>query len=494
MTIIIKISPEVMIKSKPVRKRTIQLLTNNINIFLKDFSQKIKILALRDKIIIDFKSEINEIEINEIIKILAFIPWIYNFSSVIKWSLSDLDNLYLETKDIFLEQIKNKTFVVRVHRTWKHNFKSIDAEKYLWWLFLNNSNNAKVKLENPDVTINFEINQTNYFVIQNKYYWIWWYPVSFQWKVLSLISGWFDSWVSTFLSMKRWCEVDFLFFNLGWYAHELGVKQVSYYLWKNFSKNYSSNFITINFEEIIKELLTKIDHKYRWIILKRIMLKCASAVWQKSHFALVKWDSLWQVSSQTLVNMSVVDSSSSMLVLRPLITYDKQEIVDISKKIWTFDYACNMPEYCWVISDKPATKSDEDTILKEEEKLWDLLIQNAINNQKIESIKNVIYSDEDDKNIWVEISYLAWNNEIIIDIREPEKIKKNPLNLKWIDILHIPFYEINHIFVTLEQNKNYLLYCDKWVLSKLHILYLKEKWFHNIKVFRPLKNETNCKI
>jgi thiamine biosynthesis protein ThiI len=74
MTIIIKISPEVMIKSKPVRKRTIQLLTNNINIFLKDFSQKIKILALRDKIIIDFKSEINEIEINEIIKILAFIP------------------------------------------------------------------------------------------------------------------------------------------------------------------------------------------------------------------------------------------------------------------------------------------------------------------------------------------------------------------------------------------------------------------------------------
>jgi thiamine biosynthesis protein ThiI len=57
--------------------------------------------------------------------------------------------------------------------------------------------------------------------------------------------------------------VDFLFFNLGGKAHELGVKQVANYLSNKFSKSYKSRFVTINFEEIVRELTTKINHKYR---------------------------------------------------------------------------------------------------------------------------------------------------------------------------------------------------------------------------------------
>nr|MDD3720060.1 tRNA 4-thiouridine(8) synthase ThiI [Candidatus Gracilibacteria bacterium] len=494
MTIIVKISPEVMIKSRPVRKRTIQLLTQNIAIFLKEYKEKIKILPTWDRITIEFRKDILEKENNEIIKILSFIPGIYSFYNVIEGNLTNLDNLYLETKNLFLEKISNKTFVVRVHRTGKHDFSSIDAEKYLGGLFLKNSINAKVKLENSDIIINIDIKEDKYFVIQNRYNGIGGYPVSFQGKVLSLISGGFDSGVSTYLSMRRGCEVDFLFFNLGGTAHELGVKQVAHYLWKTFSKNYKAKFITINFEEIIKELLTKIDHKYRGIILKRLMLKCASNIGETSHYALVKGDSLGQVSSQTLINMSVIDKSSSMLVLRPLITYDKQEIIDITKKIGTYDFACNMPEYCGVISDKPATKSEEYKIIEEEKNIDITTIQKAINNKKIEKIEDVLNTELGDLEMGIEMSYLPGNDEVIIDIREPEKITKSPLEYSGINIINIPFFDINHKFPTLDKNKNYLFYCDKGVLSKLHALYLKEKGFNNIKIFRPLKKENNCKI
>lgn len=491
MKFIIKVAPEIIIKSKPVRKRTIRLLTKNIKVYLKYFDF-VKVIDLWDRIDLEITKEIDTNTKQELIKIISFIPWIHNFYEVIEKDFVDLDSLFIDIKDYFLNKLEWTTFAVRVHRTWIHNFNSMEAERYLGGLFLKNSKNLKVKLLNPEISINIDIKENMYFVIINKYNWLGGYPNWFQEKVLSLISWWFDSWVSTYLSMKRWCEVDFLFFNLWGKAHELWVKQVANYLWKNFSKPYKSWFITINLEEVVKEIVTKVNHKYRWIILKRIMLKCANIVWQKWHFALVKWDSLWQVSSQTLINMSVINNASDMLVLRPLITYDKQEIIDIAKYIWTYNFACNMPEYCWVISDKPATKSDENTIIEEEKIISDEIIQRAIDTKKVEKVREMLKEDLENLEEWLEISYLPEKDEIVIDIRDPEKIEKDKLVIKWNKILEIPFYEINHKFTSLDHSKTYLFYCERGVLSKLHTLYLKEKWFQNIKVLRYDNNKIKC--
>ena len=491
MKFIIKVSPEIIIKSKPVRKRTIKLLSKNINIFLKEYKENLKVFSLWDKIEIVAWENLISLK-DEIVKILMRIPWIYTISEVIEKDFVDFENVFLETKDYFLDKISNKTFALRVHRTWIHDFNSMQAERQIGGMFLKNAINTKVNLSNPDYTIYIEIRDDKFFVIKDTFYWVGWYPVSFQWKVLSLISWWFDSGVSTYLSMKRWCEVDFLFFNLWGNAHELGVKQVANYLWNNFSRNYNAKFITLNFEELVKEILTKINHKYRWIILKRSMLKCASIVWQKEHFALIKWDSLWQVSSQTLINMSVINKASSMLVLRPLITYDKQEIINISKHIGTFSFACNMPEYCGVISDKPATKSEESVIIEEEKNLSEDIFERVISNKKVESIKQVLSEDLECLEKWLETVYLPSFGEIVIDIRDEEKKAKFPLILNWIELLSIPFYDINHLFTTLDQTKTYLFYCERGVLSKLHALYLKEKWFNNIKVLR-LEEGIKCK-
>ena len=498
MKYIIKISPELTIKSKPVRKRSILKLKNNIKKHFDFNSIKVIINYSWDRITLETPLNPPSSGGKELQNILKNIPWIAYFMEVETFLLPEdestiFDFVLEKTKDFYLKQIENKTFVVRVTRSWNHNFSSIDLERYVWWWLLSFSKNSKVQMKNSDIVVKIEVKDKKVHIIKEKIEWIWWYPVWFQNKVLSLISGWFDSWVSTYSMMKRWCEVDYLFFNLWGSAHELWVKQVSYYLWKTFSVPHKrARFLTVNFEEVIAELLTKVNHKFRWVILKRFMLKVASKISEKYYFALVKWDSLWQVSSQTLENMHVIDKASTNLVLRPLISYNKQEIINISKEIWTYNFACNMPEYCWVISDKPTTKASLSDILEQEEKIAESVLEKAIENLKIEFVSDIIekYSDIESE---IELTYLPEKNDIIIDIREEDDIKKRPLKIENNEILNITFFKINNEFEKLDQTKTYLFYCDKWVLSNLHWLYLKEKWFNNIKVFRFLENNSSCK-
>ena len=493
MKYIVKISPELTIKSRPVRKRAVMMLRNNIKKHLDYNEIRANVTWNWDRIHIEWRDE-------KIWNILKNIPWLSNYLEVETFVLPENDEeifdfIFSLTKDYYLDKLANKSFVVRVKRSWNHNFKSLDLERYLWWWLLKESNNATVDLHNPDITVNIEIKDKKIHIVKNRVEWLSGYPVWFQEKVLSLISGWFDSGVSTFSMMKRWCEVDYLFFNLWWSAHELWVKQVSYYLWKKYSVPHKrARFITVNFEEIIKELIEKVNHKYRWIILKRFMLKVASKISENCYYALIKWDSLWQVSSQTLKNMYVIDKASTTLVLRPLIASNKQEIIDITKQIGTYNFACNMPEYCWVISDKPSTWAKEEDILNEETNISEDLITRCIENRKTEFVKDMMEQYKWKDATVLDVVFLPWDNEIVIDIREIATVEKNPLVLEWVEIINIPFYDINHKFENLNNTKTYLLYCEKWILSNLHWLYLKEKGFDNIKIYRKIEDEKSCII
>lgn len=489
MKFILKVSPEITIKSKFVRKDAVKKLVRNIEAKFKLENLDCRVISMRDKIEVIAKQDFDDVKL-----ILKRIPGLAHFLEVTEFDLEGIEkddifsSIFNTIKEYYLPLIEGKTFVVRVKRSWAHDFTSIDLERYLWGGLLKYSENAKVKLKNPEVTVKLEVKDLKYYIIKNKTEGVWGYPVWFQDKVLSLISWWFDSWVSTYNMMKRWCKVDFLFFNLGWSAHELGVKQVAYYLWTNFWIWHDSKFITIPFEEVIKELLTKANHKYRWILLKRYMLRIASKF--PYYYALVKWDSLWQVSSQTLKNMHVIDKASDNLVLRPLISSNKQEIVDITKEIGTYNFAANMPEYCWVISDKPATWATMKQVLDEEKNIDTSILETAFLNKKIEKIKDIIENELKENNI--EVSVLPGENEIVIDVREEDKIKKDPLVLESTEILNIPFFDINSKFKSLDSSKVYLLYCDKWILSKLHAEYLIEKWYENIKIFRPSWENLSC--
>lgn len=498
MKFIVKPFSEIMIKSKPVRKKTLQMLQKNLHTRMKKISDNLKVNLFYDKLevnLIDYNLEI-DFEIKEIKKALSRVPGIESFIEVEFHPVLDKDNIVEKAAEIYLDQIKWKTFCVRVRRSGKHDFSSIELEKYVWWGLLIRLDKMwikwKVQMKNPEVTVNLEVRGENLYVVKSIWYGTGWYPVWMQDKVISLISWGFDSGVSTYSMMKRGCKVDFLFFNLGGSAHELWVKQVAYYLNNQFSSGYNARIVTVPFEDVVKELVTNIDHKYRAIILKRCMLKVADYLAQQhDYYAIVKWDSLGQVSSQTLKNMFVIDKASDTLVLRPLIAFNKQEIVDITKNIGTYDFACNMPEYCWVISDKPATGAKLEKVLKEEERFADELLTKAIENKKVEKVWDIINQVQTDSDE-IEYKNFPTDDDVIIDIRDPETIKKSPLEIESREVIQIPFFNINNEFKNLDQTKDYILYCEKWVMSKLHGLYLLEKWFKNVAVYRPLEADKTC--
>jgi thiamine biosynthesis protein ThiI len=112
-------------------------------------------------------------------------------------------------------------------------------------------------------------------------------------------------------------------------------------------------------------------------------------------------------------------------------------------------------------------------------------LEKAFGSLKVQFVKDIIGEYAHASQWELEMVSDIWKGEVIIDIREEREKKKFPLLLtKNIDIIDIPFFEVNHRFKDLDQSKNYLFYCEKWVLSRLYWLYLREKWFDNIKVFR----------
>lgn len=492
MKFIIKPFAEIIIKSKPVRRRYLNFLQVNLNLWLKNLDFKCYAKFYWDRWEVIVNEDISDYEYNNLIKIISRTPWVEVFLEVLEYNFSNFEDILKEAKKIYLSSIEKKSFCVRVKRFWTHSFSSVDLEKYIWWWLNKSAKWSFVKLKNPDITVSIEIKENKFYLVKNKHYWIWWYPIWTQDKAISLISGWFDSTVSSFSMMKRWVKLDYLFFNLWWKSHELAVKQVSNYLWKNFSSWYKARFITVNFEEVIPHLIKNTNHKYRGIILKRLFLFVADTLAKKSnYYSIVKWDSLWQVSSQTLKNMFVIDKASSTMVLRPLIGFNKQEIIDCSKKIWTYQYASNMPEYCWVISDKPSTWAKLENILKEEENIDFSIIDKAIKNKEILKIDQIIKWDDI---CHVETVYIPWDGQVIIDLREEQDFNNYPLNLEWIKIINIPFFDINYDFPKLDQSIEYLFYCDKGIVSKTHLEFLLWKWYKNIKLFKPILDESVCRI
>lgn len=482
MKFIIRYWREIMIKSNPVRKRFTKILYTNISNSLKVLETKFKLHHSFDKIDL----EVDDIFAPETIEILKKVPGIELFLIVKTYKFENLEDTKNIALDYYKEKIEWKSFVVRVKRVWNHVFGSLDAEKEIGWHLFHNSKNTKVSLKNPEIIVNIEIQNDKFHLVTENIRWVWGYPVWVQERVISLISGWFDSSVSSFLMAKRWVRVDYLFFKLGWITHEIWVKQISKYIWQTFSPSYKAKFISVDFEKLSYEIVTKIETKYRWVILKILMHKVAEMITQtNAYYWIVTGESIGQVSSQTLINMSVIDSFTNALILRPLITFNKQEIIEIAKNIWTYNYSLSMPEYCWMISVNPTTEARLDAVVKEFEKL-DIELINEAFQTRITTDMRGIFDDEKVSSV-IEKVYEIKTGEILIDIREEDKRIKNPLKLEKVEILNIPFYDINSRFEKLDKNKDYLFYCDKWILSELHALYLKEKGFNNIKIFRKWK-------
>ncbi|MEQ4601355.1 MAG: thiazole biosynthesis protein, partial [Pseudomonas amygdali] len=237
-------------------------------------------------------------------------------------------------------------------------------------------------------------------------------------------------------------------------------------------------------EEVLGEILQKVDNSHMGVVLKRMMLRAASAVADRLEIdVLVTGEAISQVASQTLPNLSLIDAATDKLVLRPLVASHKQDIVDLATEIGTADFARHMPEYCGVISVNPKTNAKRNRVEYEEKQFDMAILEQALERAKLISIDRVI--DDLSRNVDIEEVSQALAGQVIIDIRHPDAQEDQPLQVPGVEIQTLPFYALNSRFKALDDTRQYLLYCDKGVMSRLHAHHLLSEGHANVRVYRP---------
>ncbi|WP_337008065.1 tRNA uracil 4-sulfurtransferase ThiI [Pantoea sp. AS142] len=482
MKFIIKLFPEITIKSPSVRLRFIKILASNIRNVLKTVSDEIAVVRHWDHIEVRSKNPVlRDIIPDE----LTRIPGIHHVLAVEDREYTDIHHIFEQTLAQYRDSLEGKSFCVRVKRRGKHSFSSQDVERYVGGGLNQHIESARVQLKNPDVTVNLEVEENRLTLVTARYEGLGGFPIGTQEDVLSLISGGFDSGVSSYMLLRRGSRVHYCFFNLGGAAHEIGVRQVAHYLWNRFGRSHRVRFVAINFEPVVGEILEKVDDGQMGVVLKRMMVRAASTIAERYGVqALVTGEAVGQVSSQTLTNLRLIDNASDTLILRPLISHDKEHIIRIARAIGTEDFASTMPEYCGVISKSPTVRAVKAKIEAEEQNFDFTILDRVVEEATNVDIRTIAEQTEEEV-VEVETVALLSENDVVLDIRAIDEQEENPLKLKETEVKSLPFYKLNTQFGDLDQNRTWLLYCDRGVMSRLQALYLHEQGFKNVKVYRP---------
>ncbi|GIX30946.1 MAG: tRNA sulfurtransferase [Porticoccaceae bacterium] len=482
MHYIVRLCPEITIKSTPVRRRLTRQLRHNLRRLLRAVDPAVTLTGDWEKLDVWLPEERAELA-PAVEEVLASTPGIAKFSRVRSFPLAGIEEIARRTAEIWGPRLAGRTFAVRVKRSGEHPFRSVDVERQVGAALLALGGARGVDLSHPEVEVRIEVLRDAFHLVDAQQPGLGGFPLGSQGGVLSLVSGGFDSTVASYLCMRRGLLTHFCFFNLGGRAHERGVKEVSYYLWRRFAASHRVRFVTVPFEEVVAEILARVEDAYMGVVLKRLMLRAAARVARELELpALVTGESVAQVSSQTLANLSAIDEAAGMLTLRPLVAMDKGEIIALARRIGTEPFSAAMPEYCGVISVKPTTRARRERLLAAEAAVAPEVLERALAARREERIDALSAPAEGEA---VEICAVPRPGDTVVDIRHPDEARRSPLAAGSAPVLAIPFFELERRLAELDPASPYLLYCDRGVMSRLQAEALRERGFRRVGVYRP---------
>ncbi len=218
-------------------------------------------------------------------------------------------------------------------------------------------------------------------------------PIGTNGKAMLLLSGGIDSPVAGYMVAKRGVKIDAVYFHAPPYTSER-AKQKVIDLAKQVSRYTGTICLhVINFTDIQLAIYEKCPHDELTIIMRRYMMRIAEHIARQNEcLGLITGESIGQVASQTIQSLSVTNEVCTLPVFRPLIGFDKQEIIEISEKIGTFETSILPYEDCCTIfvAKHPVTKPNLNVIKKSEEKLKDVIDDLVAKALETDEVINVI--------------------------------------------------------------------------------------------------------
>lgn len=328
---------------KDNRKEFINILSKNINEKISKYDAKI--VKDRSRMYIKFDDKYK----NQIIDVLSNTFGIHAFNIVYKANTNN-DAICNEVLNR-LSNITFKTFkIVTKRRDKSFPIPSMDFNRVVAGFILKNMKDISVDVHNPDVYVNIEINKDDTYIYFNEIKGLGGYPVGVAGKGLLMLSGGIDSPVAGYLSLKRGVKLEAIYFEALPHT-SLSAREKVINLAKELRKYSSSfNLYVASITDLQEAIYEKIDSTYMITILRRMMYRISEKVARSNNdLILINGESIGQVASQTLTSMNAINSVVSIPVIRPVACFDKLEIIDIAKKINTYETSILPFEDCCTI-------------------------------------------------------------------------------------------------------------------------------------------------
>ena len=243
------------------------------------------------------------------------------------------------------------SFKVETKRSDKnYPLTSLEISKHLGGVILKSRDCIVVDVHHPEVTINVEVRKDHAYIYVDKIKGLGGYPVGTLGKGLLMLSGGIDSPVAGFLAMKRGVKLEAIYFESPPHTSVEAKNKVA--ALASILSEYGSSIKVhvIHFTEIQEEIYKKVPHEYLITIMRRMMYRIAAKVaYQNRCKILVNGESIGQVASQTLSSMAVINEVVKIPVIRPVACLDKLEIIELAKKIGTYETSILPYEDCCTI-------------------------------------------------------------------------------------------------------------------------------------------------
>lgn len=378
------------------RMRFINKLKRNIQEVLSPFPN-IKVRSDRDRTHVF----LNGTPYEPVAEALKNVFGIQAFNPVYKLE-KNVDLLIASVQEIMKDlYVDGMTFKISSKRSDHHfEFDSRDLNLVLGNAVFDVLPNIKAQMKKPDVNLKVEIRDEAAYISHEEIKGAGGLPVGTSGKGMLMLSGGIDSPVAGYLALKRGVEIEAVHFASPPYTSPGALKKAQDLTRKLTKFGGNIQFIEVPFTEIQEEIKDKAPEAYLMTLTRRFMMRITDAIRaSRSGLVIVNGESLGQVASQTLESMQAINAVTATPVIRPVVTMDKLEIIELAEKIDTFSISIQPFEDCCTIfaPDRPKTNPKLKNV-EEYEKRFDIdeLVQRAVKGIKITEIKPEAEADDVD--------------------------------------------------------------------------------------------------
>src|SRR5699024_2511640 len=268
---------------------------------------------------------------------------------------------------------------------------------------LKNTTGITVDVHNPDVEINVEVRNEGTYITSQVIKGLGGLPVGSSSKTLLMMSGGIDSPVAGYLAMKRGVEIEAVHFHSPPYTSDRAKQKVLDLVKKLTVYGKTIRVHLVPFTKLQQAIFEEIPDGYTMTVMRRMMMRISEEICNKRGIlSITTGESLGQVASQTMESMHAINAVTNVPVLRPLVTMDKSEIIDISKDIHTYDISIRPYEDCCTIftPKAPKTKPKKDRV-EQAEQLFDFTpyIEEAIEHTEEIKVSDQLAETSEFKNL-----------------------------------------------------------------------------------------------